>query len=126
MSAPGSIVRCRIALFTPISTPMMAAPTSTARSRPRVASLTGPGMAAILPSRRDSRTPPRGTGHDPFVPVGRAGGRCYAAPAVRTPILLYALALLVRIGLTALYPDPAYPDSYYYVDVARALAATGR
>ena len=25
--------------------------------------------------------------------------------------------------LMLLYPDPAYPDSYYYVDVARALAA---
>jgi 4-amino-4-deoxy-L-arabinose transferase-like glycosyltransferase len=42
---------------------------------------------------------------------------------VRIPILLYLLALVVRIGLVALYPDPAYPDSYYYVDVARALAA---
>jgi hypothetical protein len=45
---------------------------------------------------------------------------------VRTPLLLYALALGVRILLAALYPDPAYPDSYYYVDVARALHATGR
>jgi hypothetical protein len=42
---------------------------------------------------------------------------------VRIPIALYLLALVVRIGLFALYPDPAYPDSYYYVDVARALAA---
>jgi len=41
-------------------------------------------------------------------------------------MLLYALALGVRLLLTALYPDPAYPDSYYYVDVARALHATGR
>ncbi|MFL5681309.1 MAG: ArnT family glycosyltransferase [Chloroflexota bacterium] len=45
---------------------------------------------------------------------------------MRTPLLLYALALGVRILLAALYPDPAYPDSYYYVDVARALHATGR
>jgi 4-amino-4-deoxy-L-arabinose transferase-like glycosyltransferase len=45
---------------------------------------------------------------------------------VRPFLLLYALALLVRLVLIALYPDPAYPDSYYYVDVARALAATGR
>jgi len=42
---------------------------------------------------------------------------------VRIPILLYLLALAVRIALFVLYPDPAYPDSYYYVDVARALAA---
>jgi hypothetical protein len=42
---------------------------------------------------------------------------------VRTPILLYLLALAVRTALVALFPDPAYPDSYYYVDVARALAA---
>jgi Dolichyl-phosphate-mannose-protein mannosyltransferase len=42
---------------------------------------------------------------------------------VRIPILLYLLALVARIGLFALFPDPAYPDSYYYVDVARALAA---
>ncbi|HEY0443374.1 MAG TPA: glycosyltransferase family 39 protein [Candidatus Limnocylindrales bacterium] len=45
---------------------------------------------------------------------------------MRTPMLLYAVALGVRLLLTALYPDPAYPDSYYYVDVARALQATGR
>ena len=42
---------------------------------------------------------------------------------MRTPLLLYALALGVRALLVALYPDPAYPDSYYYVDVARAIAA---
>jgi hypothetical protein len=45
---------------------------------------------------------------------------------VRTPALLFALALGVRLLLIAAYPDPAYPDSYYYVDVARALQATGR
>jgi hypothetical protein len=45
---------------------------------------------------------------------------------VRTPIALYALALAARAVLVALYPDPAYPDSYYYVDVARALHATRR
>jgi len=33
------------------------------------------------------------------------------------------LALAVRAVLVALFPDPAYPDSFYYVDVARALAA---
>ncbi len=39
------------------------------------------------------------------------------------PIALYLFALAVRGILILLYPDPAYPDSYYYVDVARALHA---
>ena len=43
--------------------------------------------------------------------------------AVRTPFALYALALIVRAILFGLHPDAAYPDSYYYVDVARALHA---
>ena len=38
-------------------------------------------------------------------------------------MLLYGLAFAVRALLMVLYPDPAYPDSFYYVDVARALAA---
>ena len=42
---------------------------------------------------------------------------------MRIPLLLYGLAVLVRTGFMLLYPDPAYPDSFYYVDVARALAA---
>jgi hypothetical protein len=42
---------------------------------------------------------------------------------VRTAAGLFVLALAVRAVLVALYPDPAYPDSYYYVDVARAIAA---
>jgi 4-amino-4-deoxy-L-arabinose transferase-like glycosyltransferase len=41
---------------------------------------------------------------------------------VRTPLALYLLALVGRLVLIALHPDPAYPDSYYYADVARALA----
>jgi hypothetical protein len=41
---------------------------------------------------------------------------------MRIPLLLYALALAVRLVLIALFPDPAYPDSFYYVDVARSLA----
>ena len=41
---------------------------------------------------------------------------------MRTPILLYALALAVRLVLVVLFPDPAYPDSFYYVNVAHALA----
>jgi hypothetical protein len=40
---------------------------------------------------------------------------------VRTPFALYALALVVRGIVFGLHPDAAYPDSYYYVDVARAL-----
>ncbi len=42
---------------------------------------------------------------------------------MRTATLLFALALLVRGAFFVLFPDPAYPDSAYYVDVARALAA---
>ncbi|MFH1474832.1 MAG: glycosyltransferase family 39 protein [Chloroflexota bacterium] len=42
---------------------------------------------------------------------------------MRTPLALYALALVVRLLLLAGFPDPAYPDSFYYVDVARSLAA---
>jgi hypothetical protein len=39
------------------------------------------------------------------------------------PIALYLLALAVRLVLVAAFPHPAYPDSYYYVEVARNLAA---
>jgi hypothetical protein len=42
---------------------------------------------------------------------------------VRIPIALYLLALVARLVTAALFPDPAYPDSFYYVDVARQLAA---
>ncbi|HXG26224.1 MAG TPA: glycosyltransferase family 39 protein [Candidatus Binatia bacterium] len=42
---------------------------------------------------------------------------------MRTPIALFVLALAVRAVLVALFPDPAYPDSYYYVEVARSIAA---
>jgi hypothetical protein len=42
---------------------------------------------------------------------------------VRTPILLYAIALAVRGLLIGVHPDPAYPDSAYYVEVARSIAA---
>jgi hypothetical protein len=41
--------------------------------------------------------------------------------AVRIPFALYAFALVVRGLLFALHPDAAYPDSYYYVAVARSL-----
>ena len=46
--------------------------------------------------------------------------RCHA---VRIPVALYAFALLVRGLLFAVHPDAAYPDSFYYVDVARSLQA---
>jgi hypothetical protein len=42
---------------------------------------------------------------------------------VRTPALLYLLAIAVRLVCAAGFPDPAYPDSFYYVDVARQIAA---
>ncbi|HET7472956.1 MAG TPA: glycosyltransferase family 39 protein [Candidatus Limnocylindrales bacterium] len=42
---------------------------------------------------------------------------------MRTPIALYLLALIARLVTIGHFPDPAYPDSYYYVDVARNLAA---
>jgi hypothetical protein len=42
---------------------------------------------------------------------------------VRTPVTLFLLALVARIVVAAGFPDPAYPDSFYYVDVARQLAA---
>ena len=41
---------------------------------------------------------------------------------MRIPFVLYALALVVRVVLIWHFPDPAYPDSFYYVDVARNLA----
>ena len=56
--------------------------------------------------------------HGRFVPVGARETRCYAAPAVRIPSLLYGLALLVRALLIWHFPDPAYPDSAYLVDAA--------
>lgn len=42
---------------------------------------------------------------------------------MRTPLLLYLLAVAVRGVLIATFPDPAYPDSSYYVEVARSIAA---
>lgn len=42
---------------------------------------------------------------------------------MRIPILLYLLALAARLALIGGFPDPAYPDSFYYVSVARQLAA---
>ena len=42
---------------------------------------------------------------------------------MRTVMALYAFAVIVRLALIGLFPDPAYVDSYYYVNVARALQA---
>jgi len=42
---------------------------------------------------------------------------------VRIPIALYLLALVARLVLLIHFPDAAYPDSYYYSDVARNIAA---
>ena len=39
------------------------------------------------------------------------------------PVALYVVALVVRLFFLSLFPNPAYPDSYYYVDVANALRA---
>jgi len=39
------------------------------------------------------------------------------------PLLLFLLAFGVRLLTAAILPDPAYPDSFYYVNVARELAA---
>jgi hypothetical protein len=62
-------------------------------------------------------------------PQRAAGGsrrrkrRLLTSGTVRIPLALYALAVVVRAVAAATYPDPAYPESYYYVDVARAIAA---
>ncbi len=42
---------------------------------------------------------------------------------MRIPLLLYGLALAVRLVLIAHFPYPAYPDSAYYADVAANLHA---
>ncbi|MGH2407918.1 MAG: glycosyltransferase family 39 protein [Candidatus Limnocylindrales bacterium] len=40
-----------------------------------------------------------------------------------TPLALFLVALAVRGLAAALFADPAYPDSFYYVNVAHSLAA---
>src|SRR5690348_6706900 len=42
---------------------------------------------------------------------------------MRTAVLLYALAVVVRSACMIVFPDPAYADSSYYVEVARSLAS---
>ena len=39
------------------------------------------------------------------------------------PLSLFLVALCARVLTGALFPDPAYPDSFYYVNLARELAA---
>ena len=42
---------------------------------------------------------------------------------MRTLVALYLLALVARLAVLVHFPDAAYPDSYYYSDVARNIAA---
>lgn len=39
------------------------------------------------------------------------------------PLVLALVALLARVATAALFGEPAYPDSFYYVNVAQQLAA---
>lgn len=39
------------------------------------------------------------------------------------PVVLFAIGLLVRAAVGTAFAGPAYPDSYYYTNVAQALAA---
>ncbi|MGD8485971.1 MAG: glycosyltransferase family 39 protein, partial [Chloroflexota bacterium] len=41
------------------------------------------------------------------------------------PVLLFAIALAVRVVIAGLFADPAYPDALYYANVGRELAAGG-
>jgi hypothetical protein len=40
---------------------------------------------------------------------------------VRIPLILFGLAFGARMVLILLFPDPAYPDSYYYTEVTRSI-----
>ena len=39
------------------------------------------------------------------------------------PALLFGVAIVARLLMAMLFPDPAYPDAFYYVNVARELAS---
>ncbi len=41
------------------------------------------------------------------------------------PILLFVVALVVRVAVGALFTEPAYPDALYYANLGRELAAGG-
>ena len=109
----------------PSASPTTAARTSTRRTF-GVSKAASPPEVAIRPILAIAAAASHGS-PEPFDVADSyrsemGGGRCYAAPAVRTPITLYLLALGVRLLLIGLFPDPAYPDSSYYVDVARNVA----
>ena len=39
------------------------------------------------------------------------------------PIVLFSVAIAARLVVAALFGDPAYPDAYYYANLAREMAA---
>ena len=39
------------------------------------------------------------------------------------PLALFCLALVARLAMLATFPHAAYPDSEYYVEVARSIAS---
>jgi 4-amino-4-deoxy-L-arabinose transferase-like glycosyltransferase len=41
------------------------------------------------------------------------------------PVLLFVIALAVRVVVAVLFTDPAYPDALYYANLGRELAAGG-
>ena len=41
------------------------------------------------------------------------------------PVLLFVVALAVRVAISMLFADPAYPDALYYANLGRELAAGG-
>ena len=41
------------------------------------------------------------------------------------PILLFVIALVVRVAVGAFFTEPAYPDALYYANLGRELAAGG-
>lgn len=41
------------------------------------------------------------------------------------PILLFVIALVVRVAVAAFFVEPAYPDALYYANLGRELAAGG-
>jgi len=41
------------------------------------------------------------------------------------PVLLFVIALAVRVAVALLFVDPAYPDALYYANLGRELAAGG-
>ncbi len=81
----------------------------------------GPTGCRELRAATATRRPPRL--RSPSVRGPQPAGPVLPCTIVRKPLLLFVLAVVVRALLFLHFPDPAYPDSYYYVDVARSLAA---